>query len=239
MGLSELLVRLLEAKIDIGPGILWREVIGNVFGLASALLGMQRRVAAWPIGIIGNILLFTVFVGSALGGVLDTPQEHDVWGQAGRQVFFLALSVYGWVQWTRNRNSRDGGGVAVRPRWATGRERLQLLAGAVVLTAAFYVILEALGSWGPLADAWILTGSILATYGMARGWTDFWLIWVAVDIVGIPLLLVAGFYPSAIMYIVYGAFCVLGLVSWMRIQRTEGAEAVPAGVADPVSETVG
>ncbi|GAA1433250.1 nicotinamide riboside transporter PnuC [Microlunatus lacustris] len=239
MGLSELLVRLLEAKIDIGPGILWREVIGNVFGLASALLGMQRRVAAWPIGIIGNILLFTVFVGSALGGVLDTPQEHDVWGQAGRQVFFLALSVYGWVQWTRNRKSQGGGGVAVRPRWATGRERLQLLAGAVVLTAAFFFILEALGSWGPLADAWILTGSILATYGMARGWTDFWLIWVAVDLVGIPLLLAAGFYPSAIMYIVYGAFCVLGLVSWIRIQRTEGAEAVPAGVVDPVSETVG
>jgi nicotinamide mononucleotide transporter len=239
MGFSELLVRLLEAKINIGPGILWREVIGNVFGLASALLGMQRRVAAWPIGIIGNILLFTVFVGSALGGVLDTPQQHDVWGQAGRQVFFLAVSVYGWVQWSRYRKSHGGGGVAVQPRWATSRERLQLLAGAVVLTALFYVVLKALGSWGPLADAWILTGSILATYGMARGWVEFWVIWILVDLVGIPLLLVAGFYPSAIMYVVYGAFCVLGLVSWVRIQRTEGAGAVPAGVADPVSETVG
>jgi nicotinamide mononucleotide transporter len=238
VGISELLVRLLEAKINIGPGILWREVIGNVFGLASALLGMSRRVAAWPIGILGNILLFTVFVGSALGGVLDTPQQHDVWGQAGRQVFFLAVSVYGWVQWSRYRRSHGGRGVAVQPRWATGRERLQLLAGAGVLTAVFYLVLEALGSWGPLPDAWILTGSILATYGMARGWTDFWVIWILVDLVGIPLLLIAGFYPSAIMYIVYGAFCVLGLVSWMRIQRTGSADAVPAGVTDPVSETV-
>src|SRR6478672_6254523 len=67
MGFSEMLTRLLEAKIDIGPGILWREVIGNVFGLASAVLGMRRRVAAWPVGIIGNILLFTVFVGGAIG----------------------------------------------------------------------------------------------------------------------------------------------------------------------------
>ena len=116
MGFSDLLVRLLEAKIDIGPGILWREVIGNVFGLASALLGMRRRVAAWPIGIIGNILLFTVFVGSALGGVLDTPQQHDVWGQAGRQVFFLVVSVYGWVQWSRYRKQprRRRGGRAGR-----------------------------------------------------------------------------------------------------------------------------
>ena len=239
MGFSELLVRLLEARLDIGPGILWREIIGNVFGLASALLGMQRRVAAWPIGIIGNVLLFTVFVGSALGGVLDTPQEHDVWGQAGRQVFFLVVSVYGWVRWAQYRRDNGGGGAAVRPRWATTTERLQLVGAAVVLTVAFFFVLRALGSWGPLADAWILTGSILATYGMARGWVEFWLIWILVDLVGIPLLLVAGFYPSAIMYVVYGAFCVLGLVSWIKIQRQDGAEAVPAGVADPVSETVG
>src|SRR3712207_6262801 len=239
MGFSELLVRLLEAKINIGPGILWREVIGNVFGLASALLGMQRRVAAWPIGIIGNILLFTVFVGSALGGVLDTPQQHDVWGQAGRQVFFLAVSVYGWVQWSRYRTSHGGGGVAIQPRWATARERLQLLAGAVVLTALFYVVLKALGSWGPLADAWILTGSILATYGMARGWVEFWLVWIAVDLVGVPLLLNAQLYPSALMYIVYGGFCVVGFVSWLRIERRERAAARPDGVADPVVETVG
>lgn len=239
MGFSDLLVRLLQAKLDIGPGILWREIIGNVFGLASALLGMRRRVAAWPIGIIGNALLFTVFVGSALGGVLTTPQQHDVWGQAGRQVFFLAVSVYGWVRWSQFRRASGGGGVAVRPRWATRAERLQLVGAAVVLTVVFYFVLKALGSWGPLPDAWILTGSILATYGMARGWVEFWLIWILVDLVGIPLLLVAGYYPSAIMYIVYGAFCVLGLVSWTRIQRADGAGALPAGVADPVSETVG
>jgi nicotinamide mononucleotide transporter len=238
MGFSELLVRLLEAKIDIGPGILWREIIGNVFGLASALLGMRRRVAAWPIGIIGNVVLFTVFVGSALGGVLATPQQHDVWGQAGRQVFFVVVSIYGWVRWARYRREHDGGGVAVQPRWASAGERLQLLVGAVVLTTGFFFVLKALGSWGPLGDAWILTGSILATYGMARGWVEFWLIWILVDLVGVPLLLLAGYYPSALMYIFYGAVCVVGLVSWARIRRAERESLHPAGLADPVVETV-
>jgi nicotinamide mononucleotide transporter len=102
----------------------------------------------------------------------------------------------------------------------------------------FYFVLKNLGSYGPLADAWILTGSVLATYGMARGWVEFWLIWILVDAVGVPLLLVAGFYPSAVMYIVYGAFCVVGLVSWARIRRQEQGEVHPAGLADPVAETV-
>ena len=234
MDLSDLLTRFLDARLDIGPGILWREIVGNGFGLASALLGMRRKVAAWPIGIVGNVLLFTVF----LGGVFHTPSDLDLYGQAGRQVFFLLVSVYGWVRWHQSR-SADSRGAAVHPRWATAGERVQLLVAAVVLTTVFYFVLQALNSWGPLPDAWILTGSILATYGMARGWVEFWLIWIAVDLVGVPLLLQAHLYPSAAMYIVYGAFCVVGLVSWIRIARSERGQAAPGGVADPVSETVG
>jgi nicotinamide mononucleotide transporter len=73
---------------------------------------------------------------------------------------------------------------------------------------------------------------------MARGWVEFWLVWIAVDVVGVPLLLVAGYYPSAIMYIVYGAFCVFGFIAWLRLERA-GRSAPEAGVADPVVETVG
>ncbi|MBA3529857.1 MAG: nicotinamide mononucleotide transporter, partial [Propionibacteriaceae bacterium] len=110
--------------------------------------------------------------------------------------------------------------------WAGKAGLIQLAVGAVVLWTASYFILKALGSWGPAPDAWILTGSILATYGMARGWVEFWLIWIAVDLVGVPLLLSAGYYPSAIMYIVYGAFCVVGFISWWRIEKRERTHTV-------------
>src|SRR4029453_8515510 len=222
MDLQEVLLRLLKAELHVGSSvILWREIIGNGVGFASALLGMFRKVSAWPVGIVGNVLLFTVFVGTAIGGALDTPHHPHLWGQAGRQVFFIIVSVYGWVRWYQYRKSHAEEGVGVRPRWAGASGRLQLLVGALVLTAIFYFVLKALGSWGPLADAWILTGSILATYGMARGWVEFWLIWIAVDAVGVPLLLVAGYYPSAIMYIVYGVICLVGFGAWLRIERAE------------------
>lgn len=231
MSFSELLVRLLNAKIDIGPGILWREIIGNGFGLASALLGMRRRVSAWPIGIVGNILLFTVF----LGGVFSTPQDLNLWGQAGRQIFFFVVSVYGWYRWHEFRKSAGAdGGVGVQPGWAGRAGRIQLVVAAVVLWVVFYFVLQALHSYGPVSDAWILTGSVLATYGMARGWVEFWLIWIAVDLVGVPLLFAAGYYPSAIMYVVYGAFCVLGFVSWWRIERRERSHAAALQQEDEV-----
>ena len=33
--------------------------------------------------------------------------------------------------------------------------------------------------WYFWCDAWIFVGSIVATFAMARGWTDFWLAWIA------------------------------------------------------------
>ncbi len=242
MDLQELLSRLLSAKLDVGAtGIYWREIIGNGFGLASALLGMRRRVAAWPIGIVGNLLLFTVFIGGALGGAFDTAHKLDLWGQSGRQIFFIVVSVYGWLRWAQYRKSGASGGAAVHPRWAGARGRLQLAVGAVVLWTAFYFILKAIGSYNAPADAWILTGSILATYGMARGWVEFWLIWIAVDAVGVPLLIRAEYYPTSIMYMIYGAFCAVGFISWLKIERRErDLDTVqPQGIADPVVETVG
>jgi nicotinamide mononucleotide transporter len=212
-----LLEWLLQGTVPVGGGVLRvPEVLGNVFGLASALLGMRRLVWAWPVGIVGNVLLFTVFVGN---GVLHTVDE-PLWGQAGRQVFFLAVSVYGWVRWARaGRHRPAGDSGAITPQWAGRRNLVWLVTVAVLMYAVLVPVLEVVGSYGPPTEAWILTGSILATYGMARGWVEFWLIWILVDVVGVTTLIQAGFYPTAVMYFVYGLFCLWGFATWVRARR--------------------
>jgi nicotinamide mononucleotide transporter len=216
---------LLHGTIPVGDtGLSVREVVGNLFGLASALLGMRRRVWAWPVGLVGNVLLFTVFV---TGELSDQTGGEPLWGQAGRQVMFAVASLYGWWRWSRTRDAADGGAVA--PRWASGPERLGLLVLAVAGYALAHELLQRIGSWNPTTEAWILAGSLLATYGMARGWVEFWLVWIAVDAVGVTTLVQAGYYPTAAMYLFYGAFCALGLVTWWRASRvptlTSPAEA--------------
>jgi nicotinamide mononucleotide transporter len=221
---------LFEAKIEFAGGqfLLWREVVGNVFGLLSALGGMRRKVWAWPIGIIGNLLLLTVFLGTVFG----TPNPVDLLGQAGRQVMFIITSVYGWWRW---HSARTGGGTAVEPRWAGGGTRALLVVVLVGGTAAITPLFRALGSYEPVwADAWIFMGSLLATFGMAKGWVEFWLIWVAVDVVGVPLLFSAGYYASGLMYVFYGLFTLTGFFVWWRVRsRQEGAVTVETAHLDP------
>jgi nicotinamide mononucleotide transporter len=228
---------LFESQLDIGgQHILWREIIGNAFGLASAVGGMRRRVWAWPVGIIGNVLLFTVFLGVAFGN----PQGQTLYGQAGRQIFFIAVSIYGWWRWRQT--ARSGGAVAaVTPRWATATERTAMVIGALAAVGVCFVTFRAIGAgfpaawWYYLADSWIFVGSILATYAMARGWIEFWLCWIAVDLVGVPELLHFKFYPSAVLYGIYGVFVIWGFFVWWRIYREEHTAPTPA---DPVAEAM-
>ena len=221
-------------QVTAGQAIYWREIVGNAFGLGSALFGLYRKVWAWPVGIVGNVLLFTVFMGQAVGNDQGTP----LYGQASRQVFFLLTSVYGWWRWQENR--RVGGGAAVTPRWASPRQRLVLGGAALAGVALCFVVFREVGAgfpvpwWYFLADSWIFVGSMLATYAMARGFVEFWLCWIAVDLVGIPELLHFGYYPSAILYAVYAGFVIWGFVVWLRISRREE----PPRIDSPTAQTV-
>jgi nicotinamide mononucleotide transporter len=234
--LNHLLTSFYDAKWQVtsDQAIYYREIVGNAFGLGSALFGLRRNAWAWPVGILGNVLLFTVFIGQAAGNNQGTP----LYGQASRQVFFLITSIYGWWRWQSNR--RRSHGTAVTPRWATHRQRLLYGPLALVAVVICYFVFRAVGAgfpvpwWYYLADSWIFVGSMLATYAMARGWVEFWLCWIAVDLVGVPELLHFRYYPSAILYAVYAAFVIWGFIVWLGISRT----ITPQRLADPAIETV-
>jgi nicotinamide mononucleotide transporter len=220
-----LLTWLYEAHLTIGGhDIAWREIVGNGFGFASAIGGLRRRVWAWPVGIVGNVLLFTVFIAATF----DAQAQQPLFGQAGRQVFFIITSVYGWWRWNEHKKARgDASGPAITPRWATAGERTAYLltaaAGVVVMQWVFSVVGAGWPAprWYYWCDAWIFVGSMLATYAMARGWNEFWLAWIAVDLVGVPLLWHSQYYPTAILFMVYGALVVYGFFVWLRASRVE------------------
>jgi nicotinamide mononucleotide transporter len=225
-----------DAHLTIsGHEITWREIIGNAFGFASAIGGLRRRVWAWPVGIVGNVLLFTVFIGTAV--VND--QHIPLLGQAGRQVFFVIVSVYGWQRWRQSRLAApDEHGPAVAPRWATAQERVAYLGSAAVAVVLLFFVFKQVGAvwpaptWYFLADSWIFVGSILATYAMARGWVDFWLCWIAVDLVGVPELIHFELYPSALLYGVYAVLVTYGFFAWWRIARAEPVTAQETELAN-------
>lgn len=73
-----------------------------------------------------------------LGAVFGTPNPVNLLGQAGRQVMFIGVSIFGWVQWSRSRGAGQGRRL---PHWASTRARIGLgvglIAGTLILTPIF------------------------------------------------------------------------------------------------------
>lgn len=202
-----------------GQSIALREVVGGLLGLASAIFGAQRRIAAWPVGIVADGLLFTVFLG-AVFSFGDSASHANYYGQAGRNLLLMLVSIYGWVRWHNNRKS----GVhhaPVTPRWMTRRERSEIAALVFFFFFLSRFIFSSLGESGQWlwVDTWIFTGTALATWCMSRGFIEFWLVWIAVDVVGVPFAWSNGYYPTALLYASYLPFVLWGFISWRKIFR--------------------
>jgi nicotinamide mononucleotide transporter len=214
---------LFESTIHFGSkSIAVREIIGGVLGLTSAVLGAKRRTSAWPIGIAGDALLFTVFLG-AVFSFGDQTQHANFYGQASRNLLLILVSTYGWVRWAHHKKNGVVGSQPVVPRWTTSKEKSLLLPAIVTFFAISYLIFKSLGESGQwlFVDTWIFTGTALATFGMSRGYVEFWLVWIAVDFVGVPFAFKNGYYPTGTLYAIYLPFVIWGFMSWLRISRVE------------------
>jgi len=223
---------LAEASIQVGPYQLrWLELIGVLIGLASAVGGMRRKVWAWPVGITANVLLFFVYINAILDP--NAGERTPLFGQSGRQIFFILTSAYGWYRWHQLRAGRGAGKPAIVPRWATAVERSALVGTWILGVVVVQWLFAQIGAgwpaprWYYWCDAWIFMGSLLATYAMARGWNEFWLCWIGVDLVGVPLLLHSNYIPTAVLYAFYAVFVIYGFVVWLRATRNERPDAVP------------
>jgi nicotinamide mononucleotide transporter len=203
----------------LGTKVLWTDLVGNVAALATVLLAMRKSLWTWPVQLTASVLLLAASISASLTG------------NALKQVMFGALAVYGWWRWSRG--TQDGRDLPVRP--ATGRERLVLatvmIAGTAAVAVFFFVTELSWGAHAPLpegyflvaADAYIFVGSAVATWAQGRALVDFWIIWVAVDLVGVPLAFRSGLVVSGTVYALFFVLVLIGFVNWLKEYRARTA----------------
>ncbi|MFG2817144.1 nicotinamide riboside transporter PnuC [Streptomyces sp. NPDC048410] len=197
-----------EAFTLFGQHILWSDMIGNLFGLAALALGWRRSLLTWPVQLVSGLILFAAFYGHLAGS-------------AGKQVVVMAVAVYGFWQWSRSRGKAADGHIA--PRFATWRERAVMAAAAAVGTVAVALLFTAYPSlsWDPWPDAYIFVGTIVAMYAQAKGMVEFWIAWLLVDLVGVPLNFANGYAFSGFVYVIYGALVLWGMRDWWLRSRKD------------------
>lgn len=187
-----------------GQWISVAELVGQLCALAVVFLAQRRTLWTWPVQVGATVLLFTVYASAHLGGL------------ASRQVAILLISVYGWWAWSRRKDPVYG--VVVRRGRAA--ERLVMAVAFAVGTVVMALVLDALhASWAPWPDAAIFIGTLVAFAAQGLGLVEFWLVWLVVDAIGVPLQIASGLYFSAAIYVVFAALVIQGWWSWNTSAR--------------------
>jgi nicotinamide mononucleotide transporter len=167
------------------------------------------------VGIANNIFFLLLFTTAGL--------YADAW----LQVVYVALALYGWWQWLFG--GQRPGALGRRPLTVartSAREWLVLAALGVLATAGLWALLDrATDSTVPFWDALTTALSLLATYGQCRKRLESWWLWIAADVIYIPLYGYKGLWLTAALYSVFLALCIVGLVSWRADLLRRPAEA--------------
>jgi nicotinamide mononucleotide transporter len=182
-----------------GAPTTWAEVLGFATGLVTVWLLVRQHVLNWPLGILNVALLMLVFFAAGL------------YADAGLQIVYVALGFYGWWAWLYGgeRHSR------LTVRTTAAREWVFLTVAGLVLTGGLWLFLDRLtGSTVPLADALTTALSLLATYGQSRKLIENWWLWIAADLIYIPLYAYKDLWLTAILYVAFLLLCLLGLRAW-------------------------
>ncbi len=185
------------------------ELVAVFFGIVNVYLLTRQNIWAWPAGIVMTGIYVYIFFVSRL------------YSDFILNIIYVLLNVYGWWYWTKKAKSteeEDSGGLPV-----THLSHLD-----IVLWTGLIVV--GTGIWGYLMDtrtdadfayfdAFTTVASLVAQYLLARKKLENWIIWIVVDLVAINIYYLKELYFTSVLYGIFLALCVLGLIEWKRSMR--------------------
>lgn len=189
----------------------WTEIAGFATGAVCVWLVVLRNIWNFPVGIANNLLFFWLFASVGL------------YADAALQVVYIGLASVGWYWWLRGSSSHDG----VRISEPAPVQLVACVAAVAIITAAIQFGLHrwtnsTVAGWDALTTAL----SLVAQFMLSRKWIANWWFWIAADLVYIPLYAHKGLWLTALLYSIFLAMCIAGLIQWRAAREVQQTAVV-------------
>lgn len=198
---------LLFASLTQALPITWPEVVAFVTGAWCVWLTVRENIWNWPIGLANATFSGVVFF------------QGKLFADAVLQGVYFVLGVFGWYWWLYGGKERT----ELRVERAPARELCLVLFAGAISTLGVWKLLIHFNGAAPFLDALLTSFSLCAQYLLTRKYLENWIVWIAVDIVYIPLFVSRQLYLIAILYTVFLVLAVLGYQQWRQRFRLQAA----------------
>jgi len=177
------------------------EIVSFVLAVLTVWLNIRQRHWAWLFAILSSATYAAVFV------------QARLYGDAGLQGVFIAVSLWGWYQWLYGGSGHAG--VAISTLGPRGRllALLAWLAGFVLLSAFLrrYTDTDV-----PYIDGFLTAGSLLGQFLLSRKKLENWHVWIVVDVLYVGLYLHKNLMLTALLYGLFVVLAMAGLRAWRK-----------------------
>lgn len=184
------------------------ELFGVILGIITVYLSTIENIWSWPTALLNAGAFAVVFLRSGL------------YSDAGLQVIYFVLSLYGWYEWLYGGKGHTELQVSRTP----GRLWPILIVIGVVGWLLLATITSRLpGAALPYADAALVSGSLIAQYMMTKKYIENWLLWIVIDVFYVGMFIFKSLRLTAFNYAIYLVLAVMGYVSWRKSRREHAA----------------
>jgi nicotinamide mononucleotide transporter len=180
-----------------GEPVSWAELAGFVTGIACVALAVMQRIETFPVGIANNVFFVVLFTDARL------------YADAALQIVYIALGVMGWVVWAHRKGSDP-----LSVRRADPGLLAAVTVGVGIATLILVPVLRAAHGAAPGWDALTTSMSLGAQLLLNLKRLETWYVWIAVDIIYVPLYLSRDLNLTALVYVVFLALCIQGWRQW-------------------------
>jgi nicotinamide mononucleotide transporter PnuC len=181
------------------------EILGFLTGAVNVWLLARQNIWNWPVGLANNALYVAVFLTAGL------------YGDAGLQLVYITLGIYGWWTW-----ARPGARAELSVTRTPPATWIWLIPAAIAAAIGLAFFLRSFtDSTVPNWDALTTALSLAAIYGQTRKYVESWWIWIAADLIYIPLYVYKHLLLTSGLYFVFLLLCVMGLREWSKALRQQ------------------
>jgi nicotinamide mononucleotide transporter len=183
------------------------ELLGAILGILYIVFSIRQNILTWPTGLLTSLLYIIVFFKSGLYAAM------------GLQVYYLAISFYGWYFWLRGKNTNNKSRLSVQ----LVKKKLWIKIGVIsilIYSVTLFILIKYSDSNVPFWDSLTTSLSIAATWMLAKKYIEHWIIWIFVDLVSSGLYIYKNLWPTVVLFIVYTVMAFLGYIEWKKDLKT-------------------
>ncbi len=206
------------------------ELLAAVFGVISVFYARKENILVFPTGIIST------------GIYVYLLSQWSLYGDLIINIYYTLMSMYGWYQWHK---VVDDNNTHIAISRTTTSDKLKAI-GIFVFTSVFVITvyrhfdvmpnklgfnesidyaIQKLTSGNladfrqatPFLDTFTTGVFFSAMWLMANKKIENWTLWIAGNIVSIPLYFVKGYGFTGIQYSIFLVLAVMGYFSWRKI----------------------